>query len=202
MVASDLSRRTYTILSTAGLRLPMQTPHQLSDALLDSQKLRPVQTNPALALGCTSGFSKVGPWSDNSRIRFRFRPSLQRLASHLKLTYVNRPRVPGEDSMLIRKELLCVQNPFDRPIDRLRVGWLLGGVPREQNMLTGHLPGVIYHHVYQHTKFTREPEAAQWNIAGLKGNRKALVDRLRWVGYHESRRCSRDTYPESYNQVY
>ena len=44
--------------------------------------------------------------------------------------------------------------------DRLRVGWLnrfsfitstgasLGGVPREQKMLKGHLPRVIYHQVY------------------------------------------------------
>ena len=37
-------------------------------------------------------------------------------------------------------------------VDRLRVGWLngfsLGGVPREQKMLKGHLPRVIYHQVY------------------------------------------------------
>ena len=34
--------------------------------------------------------------------------------------------------------------------DRLRIGWLngLGGVPREQKMLKGHLPRVIYHQVY------------------------------------------------------
>jgi len=36
--------------------------------------------------------------------------------------------------------------------DRLRVGWLNGfsleGVPREQKMLKGHLPRVIYHQVY------------------------------------------------------
>jgi len=31
--------------------------------------------------------------------------------------------------------------------DRLRVGWL-GGVPREQTMLKGHLPRVMYHQVY------------------------------------------------------
>jgi len=42
--------------------------------------------------------------------------------------------------------------------DRLGVGWLngfwasLGGVPREQKMLKGHLPRVIYHQVYQYTK--------------------------------------------------
>jgi len=28
----------------------------------------------------------------------------------------------------------------------------LGGVPREQKMLKGHLPRVIYHQVYQYTK--------------------------------------------------
>ena len=35
-------------------------------------------------------------------------------------------------------------------VDRLRVGWLtsLGGVPREQKNLKGHLPRVIYHQVY------------------------------------------------------
>jgi len=38
-----------------------------------------------------------------------------------------------------------------RPFDRRRVGWLngfLGGVPREQKMLKGHLPRAIYHRVY------------------------------------------------------
>ena len=61
----------------------------------------------------------------------------------------------------------------------------LGGVTREQKMLIGHLPRVIYHQVYLDTKIV-------------------LVDRLRvgwfngWEGYHESRRCSRDNYPESY----
>ena len=33
------------------------------------------------------------------------------------------------------------------PGHRLRVGWLTG-VPREQKMLKGHLPRVIYHQVY------------------------------------------------------
>jgi hypothetical protein len=42
-------------------------------------------------------------------------------------------------------------------VDRLRVAWLNGiscleGVPREQNMLKGHLPRVIYHQVYWYTK--------------------------------------------------
>ena len=33
--------------------------------------------------------------------------------------------------------------------DRLRVGWLnVRGVPREQKMLKGYLPNVIYHQVY------------------------------------------------------
>jgi hypothetical protein len=33
--------------------------------------------------------------------------------------------------------------------DRLRVGWLNGeGVLREQTMLTGHLPRVVYHQAY------------------------------------------------------
>ena len=40
-------------------------------------------------------------------------------------------------------------NNYDA-IDRLRVGLLneLGGVPREQKMLKGHLPRDIYHQVY------------------------------------------------------
>ena len=45
--------------------------------------------------------------------------------------------------------------------DRLRVGWLngfnpLGGVPREQNMLKGHLPRVIYMHISKYTSIRRE----------------------------------------------
>ena len=37
--------------------------------------------------------------------------------------------------------------------DRLREGTLaLGGVPREQKMLKGHLPRVIYHQIYWYTK--------------------------------------------------
>ena len=36
--------------------------------------------------------------------------------------------------------------PFLSPFDRLKVG--SGGVPREQKMLKGHLPRVIYHQVY------------------------------------------------------
>jgi len=41
---------------------------------------------------------------------------------------------------------------FNFGVDRLRVGSTdfraLGGVPREQKMLKGHLHGVIYHQVY------------------------------------------------------
>ena len=37
-------------------------------------------------------------------------------------------------------------------IDRLRAGTSLGGVPREQKILKGHLPRVIYHQVYKHAK--------------------------------------------------
>ena len=33
-------------------------------------------------------------------------------------------------------------------VDRLRVGWLNEGVPREQKMLKGHLPRVIYQQAY------------------------------------------------------
>ena len=39
-------------------------------------------------------------------------------------------------------------------IDRLKVG---GGVPREQKILKGHLPRVIYHQVYLYTKIKRRP---------------------------------------------
>ena len=47
---------------------------------------------------------------------------------------------------------------FDRlAIKRLtdRVGWLAGGVPREQKMLKGHLPRVIYHQVYSNMRRLR-----------------------------------------------
>ena len=37
-------------------------------------------------------------------------------------------------------------------------GWLaLGGVSREQRMLTGHVSGVIYRQVYQYTKSNGTP---------------------------------------------
>ena len=37
-----------------------------------------------------------------------------------------------------------------KSLENRRAGWLngLGGVPREQKMLKGHLPRVIYHQVY------------------------------------------------------
>jgi hypothetical protein len=35
-----------------------------------------------------------------------------------------------------------------RVIDKGLVGSTLGGVPREQTMLKGHLPMVVYHQVY------------------------------------------------------
>ena len=40
------------------------------------------------------------------------------------------------------------------PGDIRRVGWLngFGGTPREQKMLKGHLPRVIFHHVYKYTE--------------------------------------------------
>ena len=38
--------------------------------------------------------------------------------------------------------------------DRLRIGWLNGGVPPEPKMLKGHLPRVIYHQIYLVTKIT------------------------------------------------
>ena len=39
-------------------------------------------------------------------------------------------------------------------VDRLRVDWLngLGEVPREQKILKGHLPRVVYHQIYLQTK--------------------------------------------------
>ena len=45
---------------------------------------------------------------------------------------------------------------YDR---RRMVGSSLGGVPREQKMLKGHLPRVMYYQVYLHTKInTRNSE--------------------------------------------
>ena len=48
---------------------------------------------------------------------------------------------------------LGVQVKVLKTFDRLRVGLLtgfsfMGGVPREQKMLKGHLPRIIYHQVY------------------------------------------------------
>ena len=43
-------------------------------------------------------------------------------------------------------------------------GLALGGVPREQKMLKGYLPRVIYHQVYQYTKIIR---ARRVRVEGL-----------------------------------
>ena len=50
----------------------------------------------------------------------------------------------------------------------------MGGVPREQKMLKGHLPRVIYHHVYKFTKistsaFASTPHGRSWKAFGLWG---------------------------------
>ena len=65
-------------------------------------------------------------------------------------------------------------------VDRLRVGWL-DGVPREQKMLKGHLPRVIYHQVYQHTKINFVPpnfKPASVQSAPCVCERKFFVDNL------------------------
>jgi len=50
---------------------------------------------------------------------------------------------------------ISIQNVRPFPEIRARVSALvLGGVPREQKMLKGHLSRVIYHQVYQYTKVT------------------------------------------------
>jgi len=55
-------------------------------------------------------------------------------------------------------------------VDRLRVGWLngfLGGVPRAQKMLKGHLPRVIYHQIY--TAYKDKEPCDGWAAAWLPG---------------------------------
>ena len=75
-------------------------------------------------------------------------------------------RHPPPSPSLTRKGRAFLQDQFRSSpmvgVDRPRVGWLNGfsfiastgacGVPREQKMLKGHLPRVIYHQVYEYTK--------------------------------------------------
>ena len=70
------------------------------------------------------------------------------------------PRYLSETSQLYSYKF--VQLKVSRSYDRLRVGGTpLGGVPREQNMLKGHLLRVTYHLVCQYKKtsqvYEREP---------------------------------------------
>ena len=58
--------------------------------------------------------------------------------------------------------------------DRLRVGPSLGGVPREQTMLKGHLPRVIHHQVYKYTKKTGSHSTA-WYRASSETRGVALT---------------------------
>ena len=57
-----------------------------------------------------------------------------------------------------------------KSVDRLRFGWLNGfftcGVRREQRMLKGHLPRVMYHQMYQHTKIEFTQDSAGFIHAG------------------------------------
>ena len=74
--------------------------------------------------------------------------------------------------------------------DSLRVGWLNGleGVPREQKMLKGHLPRVIYYQVHQydeynlrmHSKITRAPASA-----GVQDSRPDALDTARNIRLHD-----------------
>ena len=57
----------------------------------------------------------------------------------------------------------------------------LGGVPREQKMLKGHLPRVIYHQVYYFTK-RKTPIANLARKSGRKG--PLLLDLLARKSYH------------------
>ena len=47
--------------------------------------------------------------------------------------------------------------------------WYLGGVPREQKMLKGHQPGVIYHQVYEYTKKNGRSTRLRQSSTGERG---------------------------------
>ena len=55
----------------------------------------------------------------------------------------------------------------------------LGGVPREQKMLKGHLTRVIYHQVYEYTKI------AQFHDTRLHLLQVALHLGLWYISYHQ-----------------
>ena len=68
---------------------------------------------------------------------------------------VSRATCPSKLAIAYHKTRTFLKVPPGLPLsgfDRLRVGWLLGGVPREQKMLKGHLPRVIYHRVYSNIR--------------------------------------------------
>ena len=50
-------------------------------------------------------------------------------------------------------------------------------VPREQKMLKGHLPRVIYHQVYQYTKKKMKPERKNPGVQESKGKGAGIVPR-------------------------
>ena len=56
-----------------------------------------------------------------------------------------RPLLDRERESGARSSPAPADDDFD---DRLRVGTSLGGVPREQKMLKGHQPRIMYHQVY------------------------------------------------------
>ena len=55
---------------------------------------------------------------------------------------------PGAGPPWDERPAICIKAIPLMGNDRLRVGLLKGGVPREQKMLEGHLPRAIYHQVY------------------------------------------------------
>ena len=53
--------------------------------------------------------------------------------------------------------------PHPQPMTGVPPGWL-GGVPREQKTLKGHLPRVLYHQAYEYTVFQNIPlRSAMWS---------------------------------------
>ena len=49
-----------------------------------------------------------------------------------------------------------------------------GGVPREEKMLKGHLPKIIYHQVYQHTKIQRPDTLLRGAVEGQRAASKKV----------------------------
>ena len=116
--------------------------------------LRPCRVHPPTVCSCYSAVVEI--WSP-PLLRRSLKLSLS--ASHICKTVSQDlcPTFGGSRYGTCLQDCIYVESLFRisfqkySPVhagDRLRVGWLNGGVPREQKIIKGHLPKVIYHQVY------------------------------------------------------